>query len=133
MSKPDGRYRGVIESDATVRSDAQTVETFRPGMRMPAVLAVALVTSVASIVTTYMVTHATPADCASKGELHALDTKFDTLATTVTALGPTMATNAAFAHNELVELRAKVDANSNATTAKIDNLATKLDLFMARR
>lgn len=129
----DGRYRGpVVEVDATTKSDAQTVETFRPGMRLPAVLAVAIVTSIASIVTTYMLTHADRTDCASKGELHALDTKFDTLVTSVTALGPTMATNAAFAHNELVELRAKVDTNSNAATAKIDNLTTKLDLFMAR-
>lgn len=134
MSKPDGRYRGpVVEVDASVKSDAATVDAFRPGMRMPAVVAVALVTSIASIVTTYMLTHTNPADCASKGELHALDTKFDALANDVTKLGPAIGKNADVAHNELGDLRATVSENARNETAKIETLTNKLDSFLSRR
>lgn len=105
MSKPDGRYRGaVVEVDASVKSDAQTVETFRPGMRMPAVLAVAIVTSVASVVTTYMLTHATPADCASKGEVNALSVQVGTLSKDLSSLTTAVNSNANNLHNEIANL-----------------------------
>lgn len=106
-----GFYRGIaVEADSSALSDKDVVATFRPGLRMPAVVAVALITSLGSVIGTYMLTHQTPADCASKADLHAIDTHVAQLAETVTTLTSTISRNADQAHNDTRDVANKLDA-----------------------
>jgi hypothetical protein len=92
---PTGRYSRVnLETDPNVLSDAQTAATFRPGVRIPWVIVSVLVTGLVSIICTYMSTHSAPPDCASSGDMHAVNQHVDELNRTVTALTQTVNANA---------------------------------------
>lgn len=98
----------VEETDPEVLSVAQTAATFKPGVRVPWVIVSMLVTGLVSIVCTYMTTHSTPADAASRSELHKLDEKFDVLTRDLAALTATVNSNADREHNDLEILKSAV-------------------------
>lgn len=105
-----GFYRGtVVEQDAEALSDKATAASFHPSMRIPAVVAVALITSLGSVIGTYMLTHQNPTDCASKADLHAIDTHVAQLTETLTALTFTISRNADQAHNDTREVAQRLD------------------------
>lgn len=110
--KPDGGYssRNVaperaaaprVESDRQVTSDADTVLAFR-GMRVSSAVAMCLITSLASVVGTYWVSHqAQPGNCASPSDVAAVDKHVSELAQTVRELATqTIPRNADQAHND---------------------------------
>lgn len=121
-----------IEIDTEVLSDADTAKTFRPGIRPWVAIIGVAITAAASVVSTYMLTHATPADCASKGDMNAAQKSISDLTTTVNNLPAAMAKNADTAHNETSELRNTVNRNADRTEQTLGRLNDKLDLFMKR-
>jgi hypothetical protein len=123
---------GGLEIDAELLSDAAVARTFRPGVRpWVAVIGVAI-TAGASIISTYMLTHAAPSDCASKGDMNAAEKQLSDLASTVNNLMTTVGKNADAAHNETSELRNTVNRNADKTEQTLGRLSDKLDLFMKR-
>ncbi len=128
-----GRYSKVnAESGPSELSDKQTVETFRPGVRLPVVVVCTLITACASVAGTYLATHSKSGDCASSGEVNAVSKKVDDLAATQAALTITVSKNADLAHNETQELRSTVTRNADRTDGGLQRLSDKLDLFMRR-
>lgn len=102
MSGSTGRYSKVtLESDPESLSEAQTAATFRPGVRVPWVFVTTLITALASVVGTYYATHATPIDCASKGDVNALDLRIGKQAEDIRALTATVNANAQQSHNDI--------------------------------
>lgn len=111
--KPDGGYssRNVaperaaapirVEKDTNVTSDADTVLAFR-GMRVSSAVAMCLITSAASVVGTYIVSHqGQSANCASPADVAAVDKHVSELAQTVHELATqTIPRNADQAHND---------------------------------
>ncbi len=130
MARPDGSYRGqVVEVDPDPLSVEETARTFHTIRRSSAVW-VAVITACASIVTTYLVTHAAPANCASAGDMNAAQKSISELNANVTALGQTIAKNADHAHNETAELGSRVDRNADKTDRELGRLSDKLEIFM---
>ena len=103
---PDGRYSHVdLETAPKVDvavSEAQTVASWR-GVRMPAVVLTTAITAAASIVGTYLATHKAdqPADCASRGDMNAVQKQVSDLADAQRTLTQTISHNADTAHNEV--------------------------------
>jgi outer membrane murein-binding lipoprotein Lpp len=102
---PEGRYSRVnVETEANVLSDAQIAATFKPSVSVPWAVITVLITSMASVVGTYLATHSTPVDCASHGEVNALDKRVSDLNQTVSALTTTVNANADRSHNDIAIL-----------------------------
>lgn len=108
--RPTGGYSKihVEETDPSLLSDAQTVATFKPSVRIPWVVITALATALASVVGTYWSTHSAPVDCMSKGEGNALDKRISDLTRDVQSLTTTVNSNADRDHNDLEILKSAV-------------------------
>jgi hypothetical protein len=111
MAKPSGYYNGVVdESDHNALSEDQMARVYRPGMRVPWVVVTTLITALASVIGTYYATHATPVDCASKGDLNAVDKHVSELARSVDLLTVTMNRNADQASGEVRNLGTRLQS-----------------------
>lgn len=105
MPRPDGRY-SMVEVDHETLSEAQTVATFQPSVRVPWVVVTTLTTAFASVIGTYYATRGAPVDCASRADLNALSQSVGQLRTDVTALTDTVNRNADNSNNHLeIELQ----------------------------
>lgn len=103
--RPDGSYRGMVaEIDAEVLSEAATVRTWRNGPRVPwAVVAVAI-TAIGGVTTAY-VARPPALDCASRGDVNALDKRISDVAESQRKLTDTVSRNADQAHNDFTNLQ----------------------------
>ncbi len=131
-ARQQSRPEPPVELDAELLSEQATAKTFRPGVRPWAAIIAVVISSAASIITTYMVTHATPTDCASKGDMNAAQKQLSDLSATLTSLTATVNKNADNAQNETAKLQSTVTRNADRTEQSIIRLQDKLDMFMKR-
>jgi hypothetical protein len=97
---PEGRYSRVnVETDPELLNEKQLAATFRPGISVPWAVITAFITAVTSIVGTYLATHTTPTDCASKGDINGLDLRISKQGEDIRALRATVDINASEEHN----------------------------------
>jgi hypothetical protein len=109
MSRDDGRY-SVVRNDSTpaakaaddaeeARDFGKTVHVQYKGLRV-AVPSAVLAAAVSAIATFYA-THSTPVDCASRGDVNALDMKVSKQAEDLRNLTMLVNANAERAHNDI--------------------------------
>ena len=89
-------------------SDAQTVRSWKDGPRTPWAVMGLAITTLGGILTAYLARPTVPADCASRGDMNALQKQVSDLDATQRTLTQTIARNADVAHNETTALTTEV-------------------------
>jgi len=91
-----------------------------------------LVVVLLGVVIYLLTTRQATADCASKGDVNALQKDVSALKETVSKLPETMGKNADTAHNETSELRNAVNENAKRTDKALEHLSDRIDAFIKR-
>lgn len=84
------------------------MRTFRDGPRVPWAIIAVLISTIGGVTTAYVTTRGNVADCATHGEVNALDKRLSDQGETIRTLTQTVGHNADQAHNDSEGVRTLV-------------------------